>query len=79
MSGPVRSRRLAARLWWALLPFTGCYAYAERRWQRALGFVPFLLWKLAGRLPGSAPFEPELPVACDCDYCRGVPGARFEP
>jgi hypothetical protein len=37
------------------------------------------LWKFVGKLPGSDPFEPTEPIVCNCDYCRGVPGARFEP
>lgn len=75
----VRSTTLTARLWWALLPAAGSYGYAETRRQRLLWLVPNLLWQLVRRLPGSDPFEPMEPVICDCDYCRGVPAARFEP
>lgn len=79
-----RSTRLAARLWWALLPFAGCYGYGKGdggtwRWWMRFSIVPYLLWKLVGNLPGSDPFRPIPPIVCNCDYCRGVPGARFEP
>lgn len=80
-----RSTRLAARLWWATLPYWGWSTVTPD--EIADGARPFpwyfrpLAWlnRLADRLPGSAPFKPLPPIDCDCDYCRGVPGARFEP
>ena len=85
--GPVRSRRLAARLWWALLPYAGWIGYRDKELERDGTCVPppwyafplAWLWEVVRRLPGSAPYEPLPPIECDCDYCRGVPGAVFEP
>jgi len=68
-----RSTRLAARLWWALLPFAGWTAYPDEPNPPPWYAYPLTwLWKLVGRLPGSAPFEPMPPIVCDCDYCRGL-------
>lgn len=79
-SVPVRSGRLAARLWWWLLPYAGETGYPNPdnppRW---FSYPLTWAWKLVGKLPSSAPFEPQPPIICDCDYCRGVPGAVFEP
>jgi hypothetical protein len=76
-----RSTRLAARLWWALLPYAGWFAYSDEpdAPRPPLHAYPLAwLWRLINWI-GVEPFKPfELPV-CDCDYCRGVPGARFEP
>lgn len=82
-SGVVRSSRAAARLWWALLPYAGCYGWGKDdggnwRWWMRFNVVPYLLWKLVAKLPSSSPFEPMEPIVCTCDYCRGVPGAVFE-
>jgi len=79
-----RNTTLAARLWWALLPYAGCYGYRDadggsEHWWMRFSVVPYMLWKLAGSVPGFAAFKPMPPVVCNCDYCRGVPGARFEP
>lgn len=78
---PRRSRRLAARLWWATLPHAGMIG-----WPKGVGNPPRwydypLAWlnRLAEKLPGSEPFEPQPPIICTCDYCQGVPGAVFEP
>lgn len=75
------STRLAARLWWALLPYAGWTGYHER------GEIPppwyawplTWLWQLVGTLPSAAPYKSMPQVVCNCDYCRGVPGAEFEP
>ena len=78
--GPIRSRTLAARLWWLLLPFAGETGYADAehpaRWfAHPLSWA----WALINKLPRSAPFEPFPHIECNCDYCRGVPGAVWEP
>lgn len=84
-SGAIRSKRLAARLWWALLPYAGWIAYSDDDLECGAIKPPWYayplawLWELVRRLPGSDPFEPMPPVVCNCDYCRGVPGAVFEP
>lgn len=78
-----RSRKLSARLWWATLPYAGWIGYSEP----GDGSIPApwyaypLAWlnKLAARMPGFQAFEPPPEIDCDCDWCRGVPGARFEP
>lgn len=83
----VRSRTLAARLWWVLLPYAGEVGYRDKELEKA-GEIPrprwrayplSWLWTLIGKLPSSDPFEPFEPPVCGCDFCRGVPGARFEP
>ncbi len=76
---PERSMRLAARLWWALLPHIGYGSDVfpeSRRWYEPLAYRA---WKLVGLLSSSAPYKPMPPINCNCDYCRGVPGAVFEP
>lgn len=80
------STRLAARLWWALLPYAGIWGYRDEdapaenvRWWWRFTFVAYYAWKLVGRLPGSDPFEPMAQIVCTCDFCKGVPGAVFEP
>lgn len=73
---PERSNRFAARLMWWLLPRIGYYAEGFDR-VRAWPF--YMLWKLVGLLPSSALYEPYQGPACTCDYCRGVPGAVYEP
>lgn len=78
-----RSTRLAARLWWATLPYEGWVSYSPDE----VGAIPppWYAWPLAWlhrlvrKLPSSAPFEPWEPIICDCDYCRGVPGAEWTP
>lgn len=78
--GPVRSKRLAARLWWFLLPYAGETGYSDSEFPARWRAYPLTwLWKLVNALPSSAPFEPSRIPPCDCDYCRGVPGAVFEP
>lgn len=79
---PVHSQRLAARLWWTLLPFAGCYGYGKDdglawRWWMRFSVVPYLLWRLVARLPGSDPFEPMPQVVCTCELC--VPIRDPEP
>ena len=78
---PRRSRKLSARTWWLLLPFEGYFGYRDKDDPRPpLWVYPLAwLWRLNDRLFSPAPFEPTPPIACDCDYCRGVPGAVFEP
>jgi hypothetical protein len=77
---PKRSRKLAARLWWFLLPFAGETGYPNPdnppRW---FAYPLAWLWQLVNKLPSSDPFEPYSGPACNCDYCRGVPGAVWEP
>lgn len=55
---PRRNHKLAARLWWLLLPFAGETGYAcdevPARW---FAYPLTWLWKLVGKLPGSDPFE----------------------
>lgn len=68
---PRRSRRVAARAWWALLPFIGYYCDDTpmwRWWMRPARWA----WALVGKLPGSDPYEPVAPVVCNCDYCLGL-------
>lgn len=78
----VRSRKLAARLWWALLPFAGCHGYGKEeglawRWWMRFSVVPYLAWKLVGKLPSSAPFEPPPLIVCNCDECApAVPSVQ---
>lgn len=75
-----RSTKLAARLWWLLLPYAGWTGYPNEDNPAPWYAWPLTwLWKLVGLLPSSAPYEPQPPDVCTCDYCRGVPGARFEP
>lgn len=82
MSAADRSTRVAARLWWATLPYRGWVAYDGE-----VGAVPPpwyahpLAWvnRLAEKLPGSEPFKPMPVRECPCDYCQGVPGAVYEP
>lgn len=73
------------RLLWATLPYAywpdvtaeeiadgarPCPWYAH-----PLSWLHFFVEKeLGGRL-----FDPPPPIRCNCDYCRGVPGARFKP
>lgn len=77
-----RNRRLAARLRWWLMPYAHPRPTAE---ERADGCRWHWWWLLAywaenivARLPGAYLFDPVPPVICDCDYCRGVPGAEFK-
>jgi len=87
--GPVRSRKLSARLWWATLPYYGwtCGSAGQRVDDILDGARPAPWWayplgwlnRLAARIPGFGAFEPTPPVVCDCDFCRGVAGAVFEP
>ena len=82
MNAAVRSRSIAARVWWWTLPFAGWVTYDGE-----VGATPppwyayplARLNRLAARAPGFRAFEPSPPVECDCAWCRGVPGARFEP
>jgi hypothetical protein len=80
-----RSTRLAARLWWATLSYRGWATTTAEDIADGANPPPWyahpLAWlnKLAEKLPGSEPFEPLPPIVCTGDYCRGVPGARFEP
>ena len=81
-------RGIISRLRWALMPW---WAFAWRYradfadlgpdpwWKSCLGSTAWWLDKLLERLPGGALFEPMPPIACNFDYCRGVPGAVFEP
>lgn len=75
----IRSKRAAARVSWALLPYIGFHCDKEsgtwRWWMRPA----YWLWRLVQHLPGADLFEPMKRVVCGCDYCRGVPGARLEP
>ncbi len=71
-----RSRKLPARLHWALLPYAHPRPTAE---DRADGCIWHWWWlgaywamKLVERLPASYLFEPIPPVDCGCDYCRGL-------
>lgn len=76
----VHSTKWAARLWWFLLPYAGETGYADAEHPARWFAHPLTwLWKFVGKLPGSEPFEPMPPIVCTCDYCRGVPGAVFEP
>ena len=67
----VRSHKLAARVWWALLPYAGETGYPNPdnppRW---FAYPLTWAWKLVGKLPGSAPFLPFRPGVCDCEECR---------
>ena len=77
-----RSRRLAARLWWFTLPYAGWVGYRDVPGGNPTPWYAFpLAWlnTLASKLPGSDPFEPSPVQACDCDFCRGVPGAEYTP
>lgn len=76
---PVRSRTLAARLWWATLSYYGWSTVTPDEiadganpcpwWAHALSW----LHRLAERLPGCWPvFEPMPPINCDCEDCRGI-------
>lgn len=68
-----RSKRLAARLWWATLPYAGWIGYAGEEGATPPPWYAYpLAWlnRLAEKLPGSAPFEPMPRIECDCDYCR---------
>lgn len=82
-----RNRSLAGRLRWWLLPWLA-YAWRYRddyydapnpgHWYHHC-WGSFALW-LDNRLERRVPLWPPMPpIECDCDYCRGVPGARFEP
>jgi hypothetical protein len=87
MSGADRSRSFAARVWWATLPYAGWVGWRDEELEadgtcRKPPWYAFpLAWlnRLAEKLPGFGAFEPMEPIVCNCDYCRGVPGARFEP
>lgn len=77
MSVARRSNRLAARLWWATLPYAGWVGYRDKELE-AEGVCPrppwyayplSWLWTLAGRLPGSDPFAPMELIVCTCDGC----------
>jgi hypothetical protein len=78
MTGPQRNTRVAARLWWALLPYIGYYCDGTEDWRWWMRPARWL-WVLVDKLPGSAPYPPLPPVVCTCDYCMGVPEAVFEP
>jgi hypothetical protein len=78
---PVYSERLAARLWWWLLPYAGVWGYRDEdyprenwRWWWPLTFIAYYAWRLVAKLPSSAPFEPQKPVICWCGDCK-----RFAP
>lgn len=84
-----RNDSLAARLRWWLPPWLA-YAWRYRedfaaapypgRWYHACwGSFAFWLDRALDRLPSGALWPPIPDFVCDCDYCRGVPGARFEP
>jgi hypothetical protein len=86
---PLRSRGFASRVRWTLMPWWA-FAWRYRNddpddpnpgrwWHHCIGSTALWLDKLLERLPGGALFEPMPRVECDCDYCRGVPGAVFEP
>lgn len=87
--GPIHSTKWAARAWWWLLPYAGIWGYKDdvdefgpnpnERWWWRFTFLHYCAWRLVSKLPSSAPFEPMEPIVCNCDYCRGVPGAVFEP
>ncbi len=73
-----RNRTLIARLRWLILPLMG-YCYGES-WRDQIRGRPFVwLDNILGRLPGSDLFAPVPEVVCNCDWCRGVPGAVWEP
>ena len=77
---PSRNTSLAARLWWLLLPFAGETGYSDADHPARWFAHPLTwLWKLVGKLPNSDPFKPYEGPQCDCDYCRGLPGAVYEP
>lgn len=83
---PQRSHRPAARIWWALLPYAGGYGYGRDaippenwRWWMRFDVVPYLLWRLVGKLPGSEPFSPMPPIACSCRFCRAVEAGAIGP
>lgn len=77
-----RNDSLAARFrWWLLQWLAYAWRYSDdmppaRWWYRCWGSIA--LW-LDNRLDRVPLFPPMPPVKCNCDYCRGVPGARFEP
>jgi hypothetical protein len=84
--------RLLRRVWWSLLPYAGWTAGTreERRADEADGANPppwwafplAWLWRLNSALMdrlGVSAAELCPPHTCDCDFCRGVPGAVFEP
>lgn len=84
-----RNDSLAARLRWWLLPWLA-YAWRYREdhadapnpgtpltW--TWGSFAYWLDRVLDRLPSGAMWPPMPEIVCDCDYCRGVPGARFEP
>lgn len=76
----VRSTRIAARLWWWLLPYAGETGYADEQHPARWRAYPLTwAWQLVGKLPGSAPFKPSDLPPCTCDWCRGVPGAEWTP
>ena len=81
------SRKLSARIWWATLPYLGWVGYRDKELEAdgTCRKPPWYAWplswlnRLAANWPGFEAFEPMPEVVCNCDYCRGVPGAVFEP
>jgi hypothetical protein len=85
---PFRHPGRVSRLRWALMPW---WAFAWRYrddfnnpetdawWKSCIGSTIYWLDKVLEHLPGGDLFAPYTPPKCDCDYCRGVPGAVFEP
>ncbi len=67
----VRSRTLASRAWWALLPYIGYYCDGTDQWRWWMRPARWA-WTAIGWLPSSSPFEPPPPVVCHCDYCLGL-------
>lgn len=85
----MRGKGIVSRLRWALMPWWAfAWRYRDewvdapnpgRWWEHCLGSTTWWLDKVLERLPGGDLFEPMPPIMCDCDYCRGVPGAEFVP
>jgi hypothetical protein len=72
------------RLWWALLPYAGWMTYdGEEGAVKPPWYAYPLAWLWNGVHAvmvrfGVGAFPPSPPIVCNCDYCRGVPGAVFE-
>lgn len=72
------------RAWWILLPYAGWMGYRHEGMNRIPLHAYPLAWLWSGvswymTKRGIGAFPPSPPVVCRCDYCRGVPGAVFEP
>lgn len=69
----VRSTKIAARLWWWLLPYAGETGYPNPdnppRWR---AYPLTWAWNLVRKLPSSAPFAPPPFRECNCDECRAA-------